>query len=85
MRHATPQTIAGQAALLAQIRALGGLSEKKPGVFYRKSRAFLHFHEEGDRLFADVRLAGSDFTRLPASTAAERCALVAAIAEAIRS
>jgi hypothetical protein len=34
-------------------------------VFYRGSRAFLHFHEDPAGLFADVRTAdGSDFERL---------------------
>ena len=32
--------------------------EKSPGVFYRSRRAFLHFHEDGDDIYADVRLDG---------------------------
>ena len=40
--------------LLAQLRALPGLTEKKRGVFYRKSRAFLHFHEDPKGMFADI-------------------------------
>ena len=40
------------------------LNEKKPGIFYRKSRAFLHFHEDPIGLFADVRdQSGLDFDR----------------------
>ena len=32
--------------------------EKKRGVFYFKSRAFLHFHEDPKGMFADIREAG---------------------------
>ena len=79
MKHAGPATIAGLTPLLAEIRKLGGLSEKKPGVFYWKSRAFLHFHEHGDEIYADVRLKGNDFQRLPCSTRRDQASLVAAI------
>ena len=79
MKHAGPATIERLTPLLAEIRKLGGLTEKKPGVFYRKSRAFLHFHEHGDEIYADVRLEGDEFERLPCSTRSDQAALVAAI------
>ena len=43
-------------------------------MFYRRSAAFLHFHEDPAGFFADVRI-GPGWLRLPATTAAsgERC------------
>lgn len=77
MKHAGPATLDALAPLLEQIRALPGLREPKTGVFYRKSRAFLHFHEDPKGLFADVRdHAGSDFDRLDVSDEAGRAALL---------
>lgn len=63
MKHVSKETIASLAPLLEEIRALPGLKEKKTGIFYRKSRAFLHFHEDGDQIYADVRLQEPDFQR----------------------
>lgn len=85
MKHATPDTIERLSPLLDDIRALGGLREKKPGVFYWKSRAFLHFHEDGDDLYADIRLDGADFERLPCSTPGEQIALVRGIRKWLRA
>ena len=56
VRHITTERIEGIEPMLEQMRALDGLTEKGPGRFYRKSQAFLHFHEHGDDIFADVRL-----------------------------
>ncbi|HEX4183540.1 MAG TPA: hypothetical protein VHY34_09795 [Caulobacteraceae bacterium] len=48
---------AGQEALdaLEAVRLRRALTERKRGVFYRKSRAWLHFHEDPAGLFADLR------------------------------
>lgn len=54
MRHARDQDLDRLEDLLVQLRALPGLTEKKRGVFYRKSRAFLHFHEDPKGMFADL-------------------------------
>jgi len=48
-----------------------GLIEMQRGVFYRRSRAFLHFHEDASGLHADVRLA-DDFERFRVQTEDER-------------
>jgi hypothetical protein len=56
---------------LAQLRAVEALREKSRGVFYRGSKAWLHFHEDPAGLFADVRV-GEGFERFPVNTAAER-------------
>ena len=54
MRHARDHDLDRIDDLLVQLRALPGLVEKKRGVFYRKSRAFLHFHEDPKGMFADI-------------------------------
>lgn len=63
MRHATREDLDHVAELLASLRRLKALTEKKPGVFYRRGRAFIHFHEHLGRIYMDVRLH-SDFERL---------------------
>ena len=64
-------------ALLVQLRAVGSLVERKPGIFYRRSRAFLHFHEDPTGLYADVKLVvGEDFVRMPVNTSRERARLL---------
>ena len=72
MKHAGPAALDTLEPLLARVRALPGLKEKARGTFYVKSRAFLHFHEDPAGLFADVRLAGDDFTRLRVTDFAEQ-------------
>lgn len=54
MRHARDEDLDRLEDLLAELRTLPGLKEKKRGVFYLKSRAFLHFHEDPKGLFADI-------------------------------
>jgi len=68
MKHASASTIQKLRPLLEQIRNIEGLKEKAPGVYYLKSKAFLHFHEDGAQIFADVRLNPPDFDRLPVNT-----------------
>ena len=64
MKHAGADALDRLDPLLADIRALPGLKETSRGVFYRKGRAFLHFHEDAKGLFADLRnAAGADFDR----------------------
>jgi hypothetical protein len=64
MKHAGEAALAGVAGLLALLRQRPGLVEKRPGVFYRRSQAFLHFHEDPAGLFVDIK-AGDDWLRLP--------------------
>ena len=65
-------------SLLDELRAIDGLTEKKRGVFYRGSRAFLHFHEDPSGLYADVRV-DVDFERFRVTTKAERQRLVSLV------
>ncbi|MGB0920476.1 MAG: hypothetical protein ACPG1C_04035 [Alphaproteobacteria bacterium] len=85
MKHASEGALDQLEPLLDKIRALEGLVEKKRGVFYRKSRAFLHFHEDPAGLFADVRLEGAEFTRLRVSTKAEQAKLLTALKRCLKT
>jgi hypothetical protein len=79
MRHATPAALDGIEEMLASLRELGALREKKRGTFYRGGDAFLHFHEDPAGIFADVKLAGRDFTRMRATTRAEQRRLLGVV------
>ena len=81
MRLARAEALDGLEPFLERLRAVPGLVEKKRGVFYVRSKAFLHFHEDPSGMHADVRL-GPAFTRVRAETAEERDALLARIEEA---
>lgn len=83
MKHASPATLQALDALLRQIRALPGLTERKPGTFYRKSSAFLHFHEDPEGIFADAKLNPPGFMRFRVSTAAEQSHLMRALRAAL--
>lgn len=75
MKHAGPAALEALAPLLALLRSRADLVERTPGCFYRRSQAFLHFHEDPAGLFVDVKLEGKSFTRLRVSTPAEQAAL----------
>ena len=78
MRHATSEALDELEPLLETLRSVPGLVEKGRGVFYRKSKAFLHFHEDSSGLHADVRF-GEDFERVRAETDVERERLISRI------
>jgi hypothetical protein len=46
--------------LLDDVRALGisGLIEKANGAFYRRRVGILHFHEDAEGVYADVKIGG---------------------------
>lgn len=85
MRHARTEDLDQLDALLSRLRQFEPLKERKRGVFYLKSRAFLHFHQDPAGLFADARLGGFDFDRFRVSTKAEQQALLAKIASFLKS
>ncbi|MDB5033617.1 MAG: hypothetical protein JWQ98_858 [Chlorobi bacterium] len=78
VKHAGSKALDSIGELLEMIRAHAGLSEKTRGVFYRRSRAFLHFHEDPAGIFADIR-PEDIWLRYPAGTAAERATLLGVI------
>jgi hypothetical protein len=82
MKHAGHEALDALEDLLDRIRKVPGLKEKQRGIFYRKSSAFLHFHEDPAGLFADLRGAEA-FERFAVNTRAERQALLAALRRAI--
>ena len=84
MKHAGAACLDVLEPLLAEIRRRPGLKEKKRGGFYKKGKAWLHFHEDPGGLFADLR-GPSDWLRFRVSEPAERETLAAAIEEALRA
>jgi len=79
MKHASHASLYRLAPLLEQLRAIPGFIERTPGSFYRRSAAFLHFHEDPAGLFADAKLNLESFERLPVNTRAEQSALLRAV------
>jgi len=84
VRHARADDLVPIEPLLADIRRRPELTERSAGTFYKKSQAFLHFHEDPAGLFADIRLTpGGSFTRMRVSTKAEQRAFMAAVEKAL--
>ena len=75
MRRAGQAALDELAELLSALRRTAGIREKSRGVFYRGARAFLHFHEDPDGLFADVRFT-TTFERRRVSSAREQLAFL---------
>jgi len=82
VKHAGPQTLQQLSELLAALRRDTSLVERTPGAFYRRSKAFLHFHEDPAGIFADVKLDGTSFTRFRVSTPDEQARLLSLLADA---
>jgi hypothetical protein len=83
MKHAGAAVLDQLEPLLDRIRAAGVLREKSRGIFYLKSRAYLHFHEDPAGIFVDIRAQdGKDFDRieLDPSVEGEILARIAAVA-----
>lgn len=68
MAHADAAALARLLPLLRQLREIKGLREMKPGIFYLKGSAFLHFHEDQGLLIADLKKSGGGFDRYPVDT-----------------
>ena len=83
MRHPRDGELDQMVPVLEQLRGIDGLVERTTGVFYRRSKAFLHFHVDDDDFYADVRLDGVGFERMKVTTKPEQRALVAAVRRAL--
>lgn len=83
MKHAGPKALDALEGLLVELRSLPTLGEKSRGVFYRKSRAFLHFHEHGDDLYADLRRPDGEFERYRVTDQNEWAGLMERVASSL--
>jgi hypothetical protein len=69
MAHADEAALQRLLPLLRQLRELKGLREMKPGIFYLKGSAFIHFHDEAGALVADLKnTRGTGFDRYAVDT-----------------
>jgi hypothetical protein len=78
VRHAGGDALAQLSELLQELRNRKELVERRPGIFYVKGKAFLHFHEDRAGLFADFR-QHRDWLRLPVNDPGDQAKLLAAI------
>ena len=69
-------------ALLARLRKLPGLRERKRGYFSKGSRAFLHFHADAGDLYVDVKL-DSKFQRMKVTSRNEQADFLSRVQEAL--
>ncbi len=77
MARADSEALKTLLPLLRQLRDIKGLKEMQPGVFHARRDAFVHFHDDGGALFADLKKpGGAGFDRFPIATAAEQRKLV---------
>lgn len=84
MRHATREDLDQLEPLLAELRKLPQLRERKRGSFSRANRALLHFHEDAGDLYVDVRL-DAKFQRMKVTSDAEQADLLARVKQALQS
>jgi hypothetical protein len=84
VRHAGEQALDRLEPMLSALRSRPELREKKRGTFYRGARAFIHFHEDGAGLFADVRF-DDEFERFDVTTVGRQDQLLRAIRAALLS
>jgi hypothetical protein len=83
VRHATEEDLDGLEPLLAELRKLPQLRERKRGYFSRGAHAFLHFHEDADSFYVDVKL-GSNFQRMRVTSGAEQAGFLSLVEEALK-
>jgi hypothetical protein len=84
MRHATQEDLDQLEALLAELRGLPQLRERKPGYFSRGGHAFLHFHEDAGDYYVDVKLDGK-FQRVNVTSHAGQAHFLTRVKEALCS
>jgi hypothetical protein len=83
VRHATEEDLDRLEAVLAELRGLPYVRERKRGYFSRGSGAFLHFHEDAGDLYADVKI-GAKFQRMRITTAGEQAEFLARVRSALQ-
>ena len=76
MKHAGATTLGSLEEFLVILRGLPALVERKPGIFYVKSKCYLHFHEDPTGIFADAKLTQGEFKRFRVNTKREQESLL---------
>jgi hypothetical protein len=84
VRHATEEDLDCLEELLADLRQLPQLRERKRGFFSRGSHAFLHFHEDQGDFYVDVRLYGA-FQRKRVTSHDEQTDFLAQVRRTVQS
>ena len=69
--------------MVEELRRVDALVERTPGSFYLRSKAFLHFHIDGDDVWCDVKLSGQTFDRVRATSRADQRRLLAAVRRSV--
>jgi hypothetical protein len=80
MKHASPRSLSALSEVLTSLSTFNLLRERSSGVYYIKSKPFLHFHEDPGGLFADVR-RGDKWERLPVNDDRQRRLLLQLVAD----
>jgi hypothetical protein len=82
VRHATDDDLDQLEDLLAKLRAVPELRERKRGNFSLGSKAFLHFHEDSGDYYVDVKLDGA-FQRMRVTSPAEQMTFLRRVRDAV--
>lgn len=82
MRHATQEDLDQLEVLLADLRKLPQLRERRRGYFSRGGRAFLHFHEDAGDFYVDVKL-DSEFQRMKVTKHSDKALFLTRVNEAL--
>lgn len=78
MKRISPEGLDTLHSLLVSLRSIPQIVERKPGVFYCRSKAFLHFHEEKGELYADISTADG-WVRYPVNNFSDITKLLTAV------
>ena len=65
MAHCPETDLQDLKDILAQVSLWKGIKTKRLGIYYFKSKGFLHFHIKGQERWADVRGKSAHFEKLP--------------------
>jgi hypothetical protein len=83
VRHATEADLDHLEKLLAELRLIPQLRERKRGSFTRGSRGFLHFHEDAGDFYVDVKLHGA-YERMKVTSLDEQTDFLAQVKAAVQ-
>jgi len=84
MKHAGSEALMQIEPLLFRLRQIDQIKEKKPGIFYRGAKAFAHFHEDPQGIFADLWIA-ADWQRFKVDSQKEQDQFVKTVLSAVSS